>query len=338
MKLLIFFGCALTACILYFIPRKNQNNPNIDMLKKYSNEILFQKTLNQYEDFKRLQPTEASQTFIEMLASLANIFKTICYFHIQSKATIVTQCSPDKPIDLCEFERVFKTLVVRWKNASRYGNDEFNTLLMEFPRNFHQDAYLKLAVLIVDYGIDTENKAYEVAESTSPLVELTILTLVKLESNVALVSRFINDQIKKTENDIEMWQQSDDMYFYDMGHSLNLMENTKIEARETTLKMITLLCAQEFWGKTIRVGKDTLLIICLFTWFLIILFYNFDVIPFTLAFACHIVFAMVYVRMYGCLCKIRKYLWTLDLIDKYKEEQRKLQPRHRKNRRRKRRT
>ena len=324
--------------ILYFVPNRHWSDPNnSDLMKKYANDNLLKKTLGQYEEFKRLQPKEASQLFVETMASLANILKSVCFYHTHSRVIIAPQCSQNEPIQLCNYEKDFAKLAMMWKDASRHGSDEFENLLKEFPSNFPQDAYFKLAIKIIENDNDTStgDGVYFLTEGSSSLVKTTIQTLMKLESHIGLITGFFDIEITKMINEMEK-RKASYMDYENMEPYSKSMNDTKIEARETTLTLLTLLCSQEFWGRTIRVGKDTQIILCLFNLSMLILFYHYDTIPFALAFASHIVFAKIYIGIFGCLCRVKKYLWTLDLLDKHLEGKRKLQSRQRRNRNRRR--
>ena len=338
----IFISFALLAGELYFKQNKYWNDPNSELLKKYSNDSLLKKTLDQYEKFKKLQPKEAIESFMKMVAVLADTFKTICNYHTNSPMDKPFNSTPCKLLDFCRSQKGCNEMNIYWNTLhQKSASNEFNILLREFARHFNQDVYLKLAIKIIEHEVDTLNEVIY-ADSVGTKVGLTMTYITRLEATTGLIRHCIDTEVKDYTDSLEKTANETTfdpknlhlMPTMDMDYILN-MPNAEKRARQTTLNLITLLSARQ--ENNISVFEDVQLIIMVSNFCLIFIFYNFDVIPFALAFACHIVFAMIYVRIFGCLCKVKKYLWTLDLLDKYKQEQNQLQSRNRRARRRRRR-
>ena len=266
MKTLLFFGYIFVAFMLYFVPSKIWHDEKLALLSKYSNySDMIERAFIMYEDFKELNPKNATDDFIQYIEILASKFETVCTVQQHYKAIISTTCSaePINSLNTCDIKSDLQILLKDWK-SSNDPISEFKDLVKVFAVIVDKDAFVSYLIQVLNYNVQPIKNGSPPDTSVSELVNMSKQNINDLLAHVGLIRQFLDEEIDRTQKYIkDMSNQNHDYSnieledeFYKMNMNLKLLIRVKFLITDALLKILTLLKSQNFWEKSMTAGVE----------------------------------------------------------------------------------
>ena len=341
---------------------------NQNVLGKADQQIL-QDTLMLYVDIYKTPSNDKFKEFVKIIDLLAATFKNLCFLYKANHGDIVISFSECVTTNPCHLQQNLQDLLSKLKNSL----DEkglLNEIQQAYDSAFNSNSYLTLAL---DIAINEMNSSlrmkpnvyldYEAfnegSEDSSDLQKLVINTVGLLMNNANYFATCIDQMgesaiegIGDVQKKLDINQQSfEELMGTELEEILQKFTNTmddsikvvvqqlmiiKKSTNLSIIRLITFFCINNSWMKIVNTIVEIHMLFVMWNIIVLIVFYKFPEFPLTLAFATQFIFAAIFIKIKGCVCKIKDTLWTFDLLDKYAEDQRKLELRLRRYRRRRR--
>ena len=371
MKWTIFFGyITVSFLIMNFVFGPSHLYMN-EILGKADQSIL-QDTLTLYYEIYKTPSKDTFKQLVKIIDMLLATMKNLCYLYKANHGDIVISFSECVTTNPCHIKQNLEKLLASLKSSldekrllkeiqqaydSVFFCDNYLTLALDMAVNEMNSSARSKPNIYLDH--EAYNEAIEDTEGISDLQKLVVNTIGQLMNNANYFSTCIEqmgesaiegigDVQKKLDINQEGFQELMGTELEDilqkftntMDDSIKVVVQQLMNIRKSTnlsiLRLITFFCINNSWMKFMNAMVEIHMFFILWNILALIVFYRYPAIPLTLAYGSQFVFAIMFIKIKGCVCKIKDRLWTFDLLDKYAEEQRQLELRLRRFRRRRR--
>ena len=314
MKVWIFIGYFIVAVMLCFVPHTIWNNTDHELIDETN--YFLRETVDTYIEFKQLNSIDAADRYKEIISKLVLTFEKICVLHkLHHPKMVFGPAIPQEQSEPCEILTTLEQLEKMLSESAHLEADFYN-IVNVFQIVYDRDTYIKLANKMVS-GNTREPAAYPKKMILNSSIEILSNSICNsLMNHVFPIDFFIQEIISVPRDGRKLYAKT--------GKEMVPLDKVKSDLKSLTLKLFTLLCAQDFYPKYVSIKAATNLQFYLAIWniTIMLLMYLNPTLMFTVIFHLQVLFCKLYKRCIGCACRFNT-LFTFVILETIIEELRK---------------